>query len=317
MERKQPVIQVEHLSRNYGSTQAVNDVSFEVQPGEIFGIIGPNGAGKTTLVEILEGMRQPSAGRVRVLGLDPQRQAAQLRQRAGVQLQSAALPDQMRVWEALDLFASLYPGAPDWRPLLKTWGLEEKRNTAFAALSGGQKQRLFIALAMVNDPELVFLDELTTGLDPQARRNTWDLVCAIRAQGKTVVLVTHFMDEAEKLCDRVAIVDRGRLMALDTPHRLVESLHAETRVRFTTSNGFNPADLNSIPGVTRAVREDDLANGVGTITVSGVSLPGKPSLLLQVASALGELGLSPADLRTDPSSLEDVFIALTGRQLRD
>lgn len=311
MDTQLTVIQVEHLSKTYGSTRAVEDVSFEIQRGEIFGIIGPNGAGKTTTVEILAGLRRPSSGSVRVLGLDPQRQVDALRQRTGVQLQSAALPDQIHVWEALDLFASFYRHAIPYQPLLETWGLAEKRNATFASLSGGQKQRLFIALALVNDPELVFLDELTTGLDPQARRSTWDLVRTIRAQGKTVVLVTHFMDEAEKLCDRVAIVDQGRLIALDTPHQLIENLHAESRVKFTTLNGFNPATLTNIPGVTRAIREGD------QVHVFGASLPGKPSLLLQVASTLGELGLSPADLRTEQATLEDAFIALTGKHLRD
>jgi ABC-2 type transport system ATP-binding protein len=311
MDTNQPIIHVELLCKTYGATRAVDQVSFDVQPGEIFGVIGPNGAGKTSMVEILAGMRKPSSGSVRVLGLDPQRQVEELRQRTGIQLQQAALPDQMRVWEALDLFSSFYRHSRNWRPLLERWGLVEKRNAAFASLSGGQKQRLFIALALVHDPELVFLDELTTGLDPQARRTTWDLVREIRAQGKTVVLVTHFMDEAEKLCDRVAIVDQGRLMALNTPRQLIEKLSAETRVQFTTSNGFNPAELRGIPGVTRAVREGD------QVTVFGQSLPGQHSLLLQVAMALGNLGLAPADLHTEQATLEDVFIALTGKKIRD
>jgi ABC-2 type transport system ATP-binding protein len=309
MNSEQPVIHVEHLLKTYGSITAVDDVSFDVQPGEIFGIIGPNGAGKTTIVEILAGMREPGSGQVRVLDLDPQRQAGELRQRSGIQLQSAALPDKIRVWEALDLFASFYHRAPDYRPLLKIWGLSEKRNATFDSLSGGQQQRLFIALALVNDPELVFLDELTSGLDPQARRSTWDLVREIRARGKTVVLVTHFMDEAEKLCDRIAIIDQGKLVALNTPQNLIDSIHSETRVQFTVSNGYDPANLGNIPGVTRAVRDGDW------VTIFGANLPGKPSLLLQVASALGEAGIAPADLRTEQTTLEDVFITLTGKQM--
>ncbi len=314
MVSERAIIQAENLYKRYGSTNAVEDISFEVHPGEIFGIIGPNGAGKTTTVEILAGMRQPSSGQVRVLGLDPQREVNELRQRTGIQLQSAALPDRIHVWEALDLFASFYrrrKSPRDLQALLETWGLAEKRSATFASLSGGQKQRLLIALALVNDPELVFLDELTTGLDPQARRMTWDLIRAVQAQGKTVVLVTHFMDEAEKLCDRIAIIDQGRMVALDSPRKLIENLHAETCVQFTTSNGFHPEELNSIPGVTRTIREGD------QVSVYGSNLPGGPSLLLQVASALGEIGQSPADLHTQPASLEDVFLSLTVKQIRD
>jgi ABC-2 type transport system ATP-binding protein len=311
MDSTQPVIHVEHLRKTYGSITAVDDVTFDVQPGEIFGIIGPNGAGKTTIIEILAGMRQPSSGQVCVLGLDPQRQVEELRQRSGVQLQSAALPDKIRVWEALDLFASFYRHAPDYHPLLKTWGLSEKCNATFDSLSGGQQQRLFIALALVNDPELVFLDELTSGLDPQARRSTWELIREIRARGKTVILVTHFMDEAEKLCDRIAIIDQGKLVALDRPQNLIENIHSETRVKFTVSNGFDPANLHNIPGVTRAVRDGD------RVTVFGANQPGKPSLLLQVASTLGEAGLAPVDLRTEQPTLEDVFITLMGREIQN
>jgi ABC-2 type transport system ATP-binding protein len=311
MEGRQPVIHVENLHKTYGMVTAVDGVSFDVLPGEIFGIIGPNGAGKTTIVEILAGMRETSSGLIRVLGLDPQHQVGELRQRSGIQLQSAALPDKIRVWEALDLFSAFYTNAPDYRPLLNIWGLAEKRNATFDSLSGGQKQRLFIALALVNDPELVFLDELTSGLDPQARRLTWNLVREIRARGKTVVLVTHFMDEAEKLCDRVAIVDHGKLVALDKPQSLIESIHGETRVLFTVSNGYEPANLRDIPGINRALRDGD------RVTVFGANLPGKPSMLLQVASALGEAGITPADLRTEQPTLEDVFIAMTGKPMRN
>ena len=222
-----PVLRVEHLQKIYGSQRAVEDVSFEIGRGEIFGIVGANGAGKTTTIECLVGLQKPSGGSISVLGLDPQRDAAALRQRIGIQLQQAALPDRLRVIEALELFASFYPKPVATQTLLEQWGLREKRNAAFASLSGGQKQRLFIALSLINDPEIVFLDELTTGLDPQARRQTWELIGAIRQRGKTVVLVTHFMEEVERLCDRIAVIDRGRVVALDTPDRLIATLQQE------------------------------------------------------------------------------------------
>jgi ABC-2 type transport system ATP-binding protein len=215
------IIEVEGLRKVYGRTVAVDGVSFTVSQGEIFGLVGPNGAGKTSIVETLAGLRRPDAGTVRVLGRDPGRERRALAQRIGIQLQEAALPDRLRVWEALDLYASFYRDTADWHDLLAEWGLEDKRDTAFADLSGGLKQRLLVALAFVGSPELVFLDELTTGLDPRARRTTWDIVRDIRAKGVTVVLVTHFMDEAEQLCDRVAVVDRGRIVALDRPAALV------------------------------------------------------------------------------------------------
>ena len=215
------VIEAEELRKRYGAVAAVDGVSFEVGEREVFGIVGPNGAGKTTTVEILEGLRRPDGGRVRVLGLDPSRDGPRLRQRIGAQLQRAALPDRLKVWEALDLYASFYRRPVPWPELLDRWGLAERRDAAVATLSGGQRQRLQIALALVGRPEVVFLDELTTGLDPQARRDTWELVRAVRDAGATVVLVTHLMEEAERLCDRVAVIDRGRLVALDTPRALV------------------------------------------------------------------------------------------------
>ena len=300
------VIQAESLHKVYGAAVAVDDISFEVARGEIFGIIGPNGAGKTTTTEMLEGLRNPDGGRVRVLGLDPQTQGDELRQRIGVQLQQAVLPDKLKVWEALDLFAAFYRHAADWHPLLSEWGLSEKRHTAFGHLSGGQKQRLFIALALINEPEVVFLDELTTGLDPQARHETWDHIRAIRQRGATVILVTHFMDEAERLCDRIAIVDHGRIVALDTPQNLVHGLQAENRVRFGVHNGFDPAWLQTVSGVSRAVREGD-----------EVIVYGSGPLMARVAAALAERGVTPPDLRAEQPNLEDVFLALTGRKIRE
>jgi len=300
------VIDVSGLRKAYGATVAVEDISFGVGKGEIFGIVGPNGAGKTTAVECVTGLRVPDRGTVRTLGLDPQRQGRALRERIGVQLQRADLPDRLKVWEALALYASFYRRAADWRPLLDRWGLAEKRDVPFAALSGGQKQRLFIALALVNDPEVVVLDELTSGLDPQARRATWEHVEAIRDRGTTVVLVTHMMDEAERLCDRVAIVDRGRIVALDRPAALVRSLAGGQRVRFGVANGFDPSWLGELPDVCRVTR-------VG----SDVTVEGGGPLLVRVAAGLAERGLAPADLRTEQTTLEDVFLALTGRTLRD
>jgi ABC-2 type transport system ATP-binding protein len=210
-------VSVQGLRKRYGETVAVDGVSFDVARGEIFGIIGPNGSGKTTTVECLQGLRHADAGELRVLGLDPRTHGVELRRRIGCQLQESALPERIRVWEALDLFAALAPQAADWRRLVRDWGLEEKRDAFFHGLSGGQRQRLFVALALVNQPEVVFLDEMTTGLDPAARRVAWELIGAVRAQGTTVVLVTHFMEEAERLCDRLVVFDHGRIVAAGTP----------------------------------------------------------------------------------------------------
>ena len=218
-----PIIEVEDLHKRYGDVVAVDEVSFSVHEGEIFGIIGPNGAGKTTTVESVIGLRKPDRGRISVLGMDPIRERTALAERIGVQLQQAALAERIKVWEALDLFSSFYRRTVPWQPLLQQWGLADKRNAMFGNLSGGQRQRLFIALALVNDPQVVILDELTSGLDPQARRATWELVRTIREQGKTVLVITHFMDEAQLLCDRVAIIDHGRILALDPPERLVRT----------------------------------------------------------------------------------------------
>ncbi len=301
-----PVIQAEHLQKKYGATVAVQDVSLQVQQGEIFGIIGPNGAGKTTTVEMLEGLRRADDGSVRVLGLDPQRDGDQLRERIGIQLQSSELDDAIKVWEALELFASFYRRTSDWKNLLAQWGLQEKRNASFKSLSGGQKQRLFIALALINDPEIVFLDELTTGLDPQARRETWEHVNRLRDAGKTVVLITHFMEEAEKLADRVALINHGRVIALDTPQNLIHSIGAGQRVRFNTANGFDVTQLQTLPNVTRVER-------VGKdIVVYG---NGNGALLANIAVTLAQQNITPDDLRAEQATLEDVFIKLTKKEL--
>jgi ABC-2 type transport system ATP-binding protein len=300
-------IDVEHLRKVYGSVTAVDNLSFDVAAGEIFGMVGPNGAGKTTAVECLEGLRSPSGGQIRVLGLDPRKDKYALQPRIGVQLQQSALQARIKVWEALDLFASLYPHAIDWRELLERVGLAEKRNAAFATLSGGQQQRLFVALALLHDPELVFLDELTTGLDPQARRTMWDMVREIRERGKTVFLITHFMEEAERLCDRVAIVDHGRLIALDSPENLIRHLGVENRVVFTIEGAPHLEALRQIPSVSSldVIGERVVISGKGE------------ELLADVINALSSNGFHYHDVHTEQPTLEDVFLKLTGRAIRD
>lgn len=294
------VIDVQGLRKTYGALVAVDGISFQVEAGEIFGIVGPNGAGKTTTVECLEAQRKPDGGTIRVLGLDPQRDGQQLRQRIGVQLQEASLPDRLRVWEALDLFASFYQQSVDWNTLLDQLGLAEKRNAPIAKLSGGQKQRLFIALSLVNNPDVVFLDELTTGLDPQARHAIWDLVRNVREQGKTIVLTTHFMEEAERLCDRVAVVNRGKIIALDTPRNLILGLNAGTRIIFEVEGEFDPSLLDEV-----AVRVERDGNRVVVYGKNDNSLSA-------VVQTLERQGCRFRDLHLEQPNLEDVFLALTG-----
>src|ERR1700719_632786 len=238
------VIQVSRIRKSYGATAAVSDVSFDVSEGEVFGLIGPNGAGKTTTMECVEGVRRPDAGQISILGLDPFRDVYQVQNRIGVQLQK-----RIKVWEAVDLWASLYPKPLDGNRLLEQLGLADKRNAWFMTLSGGQKQRLFIALALINDPEVVFLDELTTGLDPQARRAIWDLVRGIRERGKTVFLTTHLMEEAERLCDRVAIIEHGRIIDVDRPERLVDRHCPERTVVLATDDQTAAERFRAIPRV--------------------------------------------------------------------
>jgi len=304
------IVQVEGLRKIYGATVAVDGISFEVREGEIFGMVGPNGAGKTTTIECLEGLRKPDQGTVRVLGLDPQRESQILRERTGIQLQQSNLPDRMRVWEALDLYASFYPKAVDWNELLSLLGLEEKRIAPFSKLSGGQKQRLFIALALLPDPQLIFLDELTTGLDPQARHAIWDLVRNVRARGKTVLLTTHFMEEAERLCDRVAILDHGRIVALDTPAALIRCLGMEERVVFNLGGSLPAGFEKALPG---AVQLEVQGERVVVHAKNGRKVP----LVSEVVSLLTGQGVAFRDLRTEQPTLEDVFLSLTGREMRE
>ena len=302
-----PIIEVENLHKRYGDVVAVDEVSFSVHEGEIFGIIGPNGAGKTTTVESVIGLRKPDRGRISVLGMDPIRERTALAERIGVQLQEAALAERIKVWEALDLFSSFYRRTVPWQPLLQQWGLEDKRNAMYSNLSGGQRQRLFIALALVNDPEVVILDELTSGLDPQARRATWELVRAIREQGKTVLVITHFMDEAQLLCDRVAIIDHGRILALDPPERLVRSFDGETRVVFDVTSAPDWSPLRALSQVAAVVQQDTRV----TVTGSG------DGLLTAVVTWLESQRIPFRSLSTQQANLEDVFLRLTGRTIRD
>jgi ABC-2 type transport system ATP-binding protein len=304
------IVQVDGLRKVYGTTVAVDGVSFEVREGEIFGMVGPNGAGKTTTIECLEGLRKPDGGTVRVLGVDPQKESDVLRERTGMQLQQSNLPDRMKVWEALDLYASFYPKAVDWKELLIQLGLEEKRNTPFSKLSGGQKQRLFIALALLPDPQLVFLDELTTGLDPQARHAIWDLVRDVRARGKTVLLTTHFMEEAERLCDRIAILDHGRIVALDTPAALIRSLGVEERVVFTPDRPLPVGFENALSGPVQLEIQGEWVIIHGK---NGRKVP----LVSEVVGLLSGQGVPFRDLRTEQPTLEDVFLSLTGRKMRE
>jgi ABC-2 type transport system ATP-binding protein len=303
----EPVIRVSGIRKAYGAVVAVNDVSFDVRPGEIFGLVGPNGAGKTTTMECLEGLRAPDRGSISVLGLDPFRAGTALKQRIGVQLQEAQLQKRIKVWEAVRFWASLYPSAVDPAALLDQLGLREKRNAWFMTLSGGQKQRLFIALALINDPEVVFLDELTTGLDPQARRAIWELVRGIRERGKTVVLTTHLMEEAERLCDRVAIVEHGRVIDVDTPRGLVARHCPERMVVVATADTSARERFRAIPGVD-AVDADG-----ASLTIRGRN----PNLVTDVIQCVSRHAITVTDFHTTVPSLEDVFLRLTGHSIRD
>jgi len=307
--RASPVIQVTGVRKTYGSTVAVSEVSFDVADGEIFGLIGPNGAGKTTTLECVEGLRKPDRGTISVLGLDPIRDVYQLQERIGVQLQQAQLQKRIKVWEAVHLWASLYRKQPaDGDRLLEQLGLADKRNAWFMTLSGGQKQRLFIALALINDPDVVFLDELTTGLDPQSRRTIWDLVRGIRARGKTVFLTTHLMEEAERLCDRVAIIDHGRIIDIDTPVRLVARHCPERTIEMATDHPNAEGCFRRIPGVDAVERSDALR-----LTVRGRG----EDLVTDVIQCLSENRIRVTEFRTVLPTLEDVFLTVTGHSIRD
>jgi ABC-2 type transport system ATP-binding protein len=294
------VIEVTDLRKVYGQRTVVDGVSFSVEPGEIFGILGPNGAGKTTTVECIGGLRHPDAGSICVAGMDPAKEGATFREVLGIQLQESRLPDKMSVDEALDLYASFYPAPHNSAELLERLGLVEQRKTYFAKLSGGQKQRLSVALALIGNPRVAILDELTTGLDPSARREVWDLLEDLRDTGVTLLLVSHFMEEAERLCDRVIVIDRGRIIAADTPEGLAASVQADQRMGFLPSVSFDLAVLQALPDVHSVATAGERVIVTGTDNVASA-----------VIIALHGLGISVGKLRVDQPSLDDAFVALT------
>jgi ABC-2 type transport system ATP-binding protein len=302
-----PVIHVAGIRKIYGKTVALDDVSFDVQEGEIFGLIGPNGAGKTTTMECVEGVRTPDRGIITVLGLDPFRDTYQLQERIGVQLQEAQLQKRIKVWEAVDLWASLYPRPVNGNALLDQFGLADKRNSWFMNLSGGQKQRLFIALALINDPEVVFLDELTTGLDPQARRAIWELVRGIRDRGKTVFLTTHLMEEAERLCDRVAIIEHGTIIDMGTPQALIDRHCPVRSIELATDHAQAEERFRALPRLDAVTRQEH------RFTIRGHG----DDFATAVIQCLAEHNIRVTEFRTALPNLEDVFLKLTGHSIRD
>lgn len=298
------VVEVDELTKSYDARTVVDKVSFSVEEGEIFAILGPNGAGKTTTVESIAGLRTPDSGRIGVFGFDPLVDRAEVRSRLGVQLQESRFQDRVKAREIVETFAAFYPDPLDVDPLLDRLGLGDKADTLYSRLSGGQQQRVSIAVALVGRPQAVILDELTTGLDPQARRETWGLVEELRDSGVTVVLVTHFMEEAERLADRLALIDEGRLVALDTPRGLIDSVGLEQRLRFTTSATVEDMWLMALPDVTGVTRSN------GEIVVTG-----NERMLFSVVSLLGRHEIIPDRLQVDQTTLDDAFVAITGRRL--
>jgi ABC-2 type transport system ATP-binding protein len=302
------ILQVENLVKRYGDVEAVRGVSFNVEEGEVFGLLGPNGAGKTTTVEILEGLRTPDGGRVSVCGFDPQRDSDALRHEIGAALQSTSLPDKLRVMEALRLFASFYKRRRNPEELLKRFGLEEKRNTFYSKLSGGQKQRLALAMALVNDPKVLFLDEPTAGLDPQVRREIYDIIEELRREKKTILMTTHYIEEAERLCDRVAIVDHGKVIALGSPRELKAHSGGTTRIEVCLARPESDGALKRLEGVADA-REVDGAYVIHSNRA--------PQTIVSIVKHLEAQGNELVSLEIASPSLEDVFIEMTGRRLRD
>jgi ABC-2 type transport system ATP-binding protein len=302
------ILQVENLVKRYGEVEAVRGVSFSVEEGEVFGLLGPNGAGKTTTVEILEGLRNLDSGRVSVCGLDPQRESIALKHEIGAALQATSLPDKLRVMEALRLFASFYRRRRDPEELLKRFGLEEKRNTFYSQLSGGQKQRLALAMALVNDPKVVFLDEPTAGLDPQVRREIYDIIEELKREKKTILMTTHYIEEAEHLCDRVAIVDHGKVIALGTPRELKGRSGAVTRITVRMARPEANGALGKLEGVSecRAEADDYLLYSTRV-----------PRTIVALVKHLEEQNNELVSLEIAAPSLEDIFLELTGRRLRD
>src|SRR5467141_2818233 len=302
------ILQVENLVKRYGDVEAVRGVSFSVEEGEVFDVLGPNGAGKTTTVEILEGLRNLDGGRVSVCGLDPQRDSTELKHEIGAALQSTSLPDKLRVIEALRLFSRFYKRRRNPDELLKRFGLEEKRNAFYSQLSGGQKQRLALAMALVNDPRVLFFDEPTAGLDPQVRREIYDIIEELRREKKTILMTTHYIEEAERLCDRVAIVDHGRVIALGTPRELKQRSGGKTRIEVKLARPVTNGTLQGLEGVADA-REVD-----GTYVLH-TQRP--PQAIVSLVKHLEADGNELVSLEIFTPSLEDVFIEMTGRRLRD
>ena len=299
-----PAVEIAHLRKTYGALVAVDDVSFSVAEGEIFGILGPNGAGKTTTAECAIGLRSPDSGTIRLMGLDPHADAAKIHEIVGVQLQASALPPKLRVGEILDMYRSFYRDPADVGELIEVLGLAGKRHDYYRSLSGGQRQRLSIALALIGRPKIAVLDEMTTGLDPQARRDTWELIEGVRDRGVTILLVTHFMEEAERLCDRVALIDNGRVVALDTPARLAAQARGGKSMRFLPSAPFDDRLLKELPEVRRVEREG-----------ARVVVTGTGELVNAVVLTLAAAGVTARDVQLDSSNLEDAFVRLTGRHL--
>jgi ABC-2 type transport system ATP-binding protein len=302
------ILQVENLYKRYGDVEAERGVSFNVEEGEIFGLLGPNGAGKTSTVEILEGLRTPDSGRVSVCGLDPQKNPQELKHEIGAALQSTSLPDKLRVMEALRLFSSFYHRKRSLEELLKRFGLEEKRNTFYSQLSGGQKQRLALAMALLNDPKVLFFDEPTSGLDPQVRREIYDIIAELRNEKKTIVMTTHYIEEAERLCDRVAIVDHGQVIALGTPRELKERSGDKTRLEVRLARPEPQEILKNLEGVSEC-------RILGDSYILQCQRP--PQAIVSLVKHLEAQGNELVSLEIATPSLEDVFIEMTGRRLRD
>ena len=304
------IVECEHVTKSYGDIIAVNDVNLIIEEGEIFGLVGPNGAGKTTLIEMIESLRTPDSGSIRVLGLDPAKEPDELQEKIGVQLQTTSIQPNIKVKEAINLFASLYR-QPLINPeeLIKILSLEDKADSRFRKLSGGQKQRVAIALALVNNPAVLFFDEITTGLDPQARRNMWALVKNIKSQGKTIFLTTHYMEEAEELCDRVGVIDYGKIIALDTPKNLISSLGAESKVLFKVEDKDVAAtEFEGLPEVSRVEKVED-----GFILYTKDS----DATLQELVRLADKQGFRLSGIRTEIPNMDDVFLTLTGRELRE
>jgi ABC-2 type transport system ATP-binding protein len=308
MTATEPAILAEHLVKRYGTTTAVDDLSITVQSNEVFGLLGPNGAGKTTTVECIEGLRTPDSGSVRVLGFDVRRDQKEIKQRIGIQLQATNLYHALTVREVIDLFASFYQSPLKTEQVIEWTGLGEKIKTRTKQLSGGQQQRLSVALALINNPRLLFLDEPTTGLDPQARHTTWELIERLHAEGKTVLMTTHYMEEAERLCDRVAIIDHGKIIALDQPQALVRRYFQEQAIEFSTPQLPGDSQLARLPGVSHVQVHEPM------VTCYSADVPGTMGGLLDLSRS-GAIAFD--DLTVRRATLEDVFLKLTGRTIRE